>query len=146
MLVNEIVNSGALPSLEMTIRFAGARQRVIAHNIANLNTPDFRPTDASPAQFQKALKEAVDRRREATGGSQGELDFRSTRQVKREADGSLSLTPTTSSGNILFPDRNNRDVERLMQANVENAGVFRVAVDLMKNRFDEIRTAIAERA
>ena len=60
-------------------------------------------------------------------------------------DGRLRLDPRTSSGNILFHDKNNRDLERTMQSLVENASMFRVATDLFRNRTTLLRDAIAER-
>lgn len=145
MPIGELSNSGAIPSLELMVRFAGARQRIIAHNVANLDTPDFRPTDVSPVAFQRALGKAINERRVRTGGQEGELRFRGDAQVRREADGRLTLTPDSPSRNILFHDRNNRDLERLMQDNAENASVFRVAVDLLRGRYEILRAAISER-
>lgn len=147
-MINELVNSGALPSLELTLRFAGERQRLIAHNIANLSTPDFRQADVAPAEFAQALRDAVDRRRAATGGETGRLGLRSTRQIRFDADGGIELRPRTTSGstgNILFHDRNNRDLERLMQDNAENVAVHRLSADLLRSRYEILRAAIAER-
>lgn len=146
MLIGDIANSGAIPALELMAKFAGARQRIISHNIANLDTPNFIPTDASPAAFQQALGEAVAERRARTGGEHGDLQFTDTRQVDVTADGQVLLTPGTPSGNILFHDRNNRDLERLMQDNAENVGAFRVATDLLRSRYEILKSAIAERA
>jgi flagellar basal body rod protein FlgB len=68
----------------------------------------------------------------------------STREVHITGQG-LQLTPQTPSGNILFHDRNNRDLERQMQSMVENLTVFRTAADLFKSRMDLLNTAIRER-
>jgi flagellar basal-body rod protein FlgB len=149
MLIDELSNSGAIPALEMTLRFAGARQRLLAHNVANLSTPDFRPVDVSPEGFQKMLREAVEKRSERTGVEGGELPWRPTREIRRAEPGSgteIELRPATPSKNILFHDRNNRDMERTMQDLAENMGVYRVASDLLRTRFDLLRSAIAERA
>jgi len=148
MFIDEVTSSGAMPALEMMVRFAGSRQRVIAHNIANIDTPNFRPMDVSPAGFQAALAEAVQRRRNATGGEHGSLEWKNTSEVQAagDRDGGLELTPKTPSGNILFHDRNNRDLERTMQDLVENVTVFRAAVDLMRGRTELLRQAISERS
>lgn len=150
--MGEITNDGAIPALELAMRYAGARQRVLAHNIANIDTPNFRPTDVAPAEFQAALSRAIDARRAggaAAGGGggnqQGELPFKGTRQIRIGADGRMTLTPRTPSGNVLFHDRNNRDLERLMQDQAENVGAFRLATDLLRSRYEIIRSAIAER-
>ncbi len=144
MLIDELSNSGAIPTLETMVRFSGARQRIIAHNIANLDTPDFRPSDVSPTEFQKALGKAVDARRQSTGEA-GTLPFHGTDQVKVAADGTMMFTPSTSSGNILFHDRNNRDLEGLMAQQAENVGVFRTSIELLRSRYGIVQAAISER-
>ncbi len=144
-MIQSISTAGAIPALEMTLQFAGARQRVIAHNIANFDTPNFRPKDADPRDFQRVLGEAIEGRRARNGGVSGALDWQESSQIKRGPSGSLRLNPEADSGNILFHDRNNRDLERTMQDLVENAGVYRVASDLLRNRFQIIQAAIAER-
>lgn len=134
--------------LEMAAKFAAARQRVVMHNIANIDTPDFLPNDLSPTDFQRAMKDAVERRRArmgGAGGDAGELEFRGTRQFRVDRDGRVRVTPTRPSGNILFHDRNNRDLERLMQANTENVAAFRIATELLRTRYELLRAAIAER-
>jgi flagellar basal-body rod protein FlgB len=143
VFISDVLNSGALPSLEATLRFAGERHRLIAHNIANLNTPNFRPVDVSPQGFQRALAQAIEERRSGQSGG-GELSLES-REISVAADGQLTLNPGTSSGNILFHDRNNRDLERLMQDHAENAGVYRMAADLLRSRLSQLREAIGER-
>lgn len=143
MSIERLSSGGAVPALEMMLRFAGQRQRVIASNIANVSTPDYRPMDLSVEGFQKNLREAIERRR-ASGG-QGGLDWQETDELKRGVRGELQVVPSTPSTNILFHDRNNRDLERLMQAQAENTMAYRVAVDLLRGRFEMLRAAIAER-
>lgn len=145
MFLDDVLSSGAMPTLEATMRFAARRQALIAHNIANLDTPNFIQMDASPAEFQNLLREAVDERRKRTGGQHGDLRWRESDQITRDENGDLTLAPGTPSGNILFHDRNNRDLERLMQAQAENVAVFRVASDLLRSRYQLIQGAIAER-
>lgn len=145
MFLSGLLNSGAIPVLEATLRFAGQRQQIINHNIANLETPNFRPLDVSPAGFQRALESAIRRRREAGGGMSGPLPLEDTRELKFGRDGTLEVTPSTASGHILFHDRSNGDEIRLMQANAENATVYRVAGELLRTRYQQLRDAIAER-
>lgn len=146
MFISDVLNSGSIPTLELAMRFAGQRQALINHNIANLDTPDFRPVDASPAQFQRMLAKAIDDRRARNGGQFGPLDWQPTDELTRDGDGELRLNPGTPSRGVLFHDRNNRDLERLMQDNAENVAAYRVAVDMLKSRHDALRSAIAERA
>lgn len=144
-ILDQLNSAGALPVLDKAIRFAGARHTLIAHNIANLETPGFQPVDVDPATFQAKLAEAVDDRRRSNGGMHGDLRVDPTREVETLKDGRIKLNPRTSSGNILMHDRNNRDLERTMQALVENASAFRVATDLLRNRTTLLRNAMAER-
>jgi flagellar basal-body rod protein FlgB len=145
MFIDDLLTSGSIPALEATLRFAGQRQQLISHNIANLETPYFRPVDVSPRGFQSALDRAVQKRRESNGGMAGPLPFEDTREVRVRADGELELTPRTGSGNILFHDRSNNDLDRLMQANAENSLVYRATTELLRSRYAQLRDAIAER-
>ena len=60
-MISSVTNSEALPVLERLVQFAGARHRLIVGNIANLDTPEYRPVDASVKGFQAALGRAIDR-------------------------------------------------------------------------------------
>lgn len=143
-IINQLDNAGALPALDKVMRFAGGRHRLIAHNIANLETPRFQPADVDPGAFQDQLAEAIEARRSRNGGA-GALPMESTREVELTPGGGLRLNAGTTSGNILFHDRNNRDLERTMQSLVENAAMFRLASDLYRNRAQLLQSAIAER-
>jgi flagellar basal-body rod protein FlgB len=145
MLATDVINSGALPTLEAMIRFSGQRHRVIASNIANISTPNYLMQDVSPQAFQKQLSTALEQRRAETGGMHGALNLPATEEVTQNPDGSLQMTPEQSVGGILFHDRNNRDLEHLMKDQAENFGVYRVATELLRSRMQQIRDAIGER-
>lgn len=144
MFLSDLLAGDAIPALEMTARFAAQRQDILAHNIANLETPNFRPVDASPVAFQRMLGRALQERRDRGGGL---LPWRETREVRHAGRDphDLRLVPRTASTNVLFHDRNNRDEVRLMQDLVENAGVFRVATDLLRTRYQLVNSALGER-
>lgn len=144
MFLRDLTESGAIPALELTARFAARRQELLAHNIANASTPDFRPMDADPGDFQRMLAQAIDRRR-AGGSPGGPLEWRETREVRHDARRGLRLLPRTPAANILFHDRNNRDLERMMADVVENVSAFRAATDMLRSRFQLIGAALAER-
>lgn len=145
MLIDDVTSSGALPALEMMMKFAGARNRVLAHNIANLDTPNFRPMDVSVGGFQAQLGKAIQERRSRTGGMHGQLSVDGTKEVGIEAGGEVRLNPRTPSGNILFHDRNNRDLERTVQSLAENVQVFRVSSDLLRTKYETLKLAMGER-
>ncbi len=145
-MISEINADGAMPALEQMMRFAAQRQRILAANIANISTPDYIMKDVSVPEFQKSLRDAIDHRRAGEGGTVGggKLDIADTREV-RHVNGDMVLEPQPTHAGVLFHDRNNRDIERLMQGQVENALAFRLATELLTNRFNLMRSAIAER-
>lgn len=142
-MIDGVLNIGSLPALERTLQFTGARHRLILHNIANFDTPNYQPQDVDPRSFQAALAEAVDDRRGA-GRTVGDLHVKDTRQIAFQP-GATHLHPRTPSSNILFHDRNNRDLERTMQSLAENAMAFRAAADIYRSRMGLVKEAIRER-
>ena len=143
-MIKGMFSYGSMPVLERMVEFTGARQELIAHNIANFSTPYFKPTDLDPVQFQAQLRDAMDKRSRKPNGMRRELELGSTSQV-RMSRGGMEFRPQQSNENILFHDQNNRDVERTMQDLVENALAHRTSVELLKSQFDLLRTAIRER-
>lgn len=141
-MINQLTDSGSLPALERMMQFAGARHRLIAHNVANVDTPDFRPLDVDPAEFQARLADAIEAR-EARGG-RGPLELRSGGAIAFARHG-VELRPEASGDNVLFHDLNDRDVERMVQDLVENFMSFRLAADLARGQYEKLRTAISGR-
>lgn len=130
-------------------QFAGRRQSIIAHNIANISTPNFQQQDVDVSAFQSALQSAVDDRRQRKGLARLRFELEGTDEVSVSRgplnQQRIDLNPTSTDGNVLFHDRNNRDLERLMQDLAENTAAFRVATDLFKSRMDLLNQAIALR-
>jgi flagellar basal-body rod protein FlgB len=141
--MQDLVSSGAMPVLEKSLRFAAARQRILVHNIANAETPNFRPMEVSTRSFQEELGRAIDAKRK--GRTDEPLEFRETSEVRFLDDGSIELTPQTPSGNVLYHDRNNRDMERMMQDLAENNLAYRTAVEFIRRENDTLRIAITQR-
>lgn len=147
MFIDGLTNSDAMPALERAMQFAGRRQTIISHNIANLSTPMFQPKDVSVDGFRRILGEAIDRRRAQYGGHRGNINLRTTHEVRPNngPGGGIQLRPTTSSGNILYHDQNDRDLERMMQDLAENVAYFRVSSELYRSHMSQLRTAISLR-
>lgn len=127
------------------MRFAAARQRVIAHNIANLDTPNFIARDVSVDGFRRVLDDAIGERRTRTGGMRGELRWGRSSEFERGEGGELRLSPETPGLGVLGHDRNNRDLVRQMQAMAESTQAFRVASELYKAHKRMLTKAIGER-
>ncbi|MEM7577842.1 MAG: flagellar basal body rod protein FlgB [Planctomycetota bacterium] len=133
-----------MPALERMVQFTEARQQVLAHNVANLSTPDFQPRDLDVAEFQQTLGNAMDRRRNDDTTGQRPLDIDNTDHIEFRP-GRLVVKPAPTHENVVFHDGNNRNLERIMQDVAENVMAHQFGVTLLKNQFDNLRTAIRER-
>lgn len=143
-MIKDLNTAGAMPALEKMFLFSGQRQRLIAQNIANIDTPNYQGVDVDPRAFQNSLHQAIEHRRDRNGGASGELDISNANEVKMSG-GRMQLMPSTPIEGVLFQDRNQRDLESLMQDMIENATMFRVAGDLMRKNKALILGAISQR-
>ncbi len=143
-MLNDVTQSDAIGVLERMMQFAGQRHRIIAHNIANIDTPGFRPVDVSVEEFQERLRDAVEARdaRGAAGG--GSLPLADSREISFSEHG-VTLRPQPAGDNILFHDQNDRSAEHIMQDLVENFMAFRTAAQFTRKQFALLESAIAER-
>ena len=144
-MISNLFDTGATPVLERLVQFTDARQRVLTDDIANLSTPKYQPHDLSPAEFQKALRTAVDARRNATGDDAGPLAVDDTSELKFK-DQSIEVHPEPSNENIMFHDQNNRDLERIMQHLAENTLTHNAAIELLREQYGILQSAIEEKA
>ncbi|HAI14771.1 MAG TPA: flagellar basal body rod protein FlgB [Phycisphaerales bacterium] len=142
--IKGMLDGGALPVLERYTQFTAERHKVLTHNIANFSTPFFKPRDLSIGDFQATLADAVDKRRKQVNPTGGPLRVGNTQQVTFGKDGMTTYAEQTNE-NILFHDQNNRDLERTMQKLAENTLSHNMGIELLKNQFDLLRTAIRER-
>ena len=144
MFIGGLSNADSLPVVQRAMQFAARRHELIADSVANFDTPHYQHRDVSVESFQEGLREAIRERREAYGASGGALHLRDTTEVEVHAD-RLELKPSTGSGNILFHDGNDRDLERTMADMVKNFSMFRAMAQFMQSHYRMIDTAIAGR-
>lgn len=143
-MIKGLFDRGALPALTRMVQFTEQRHGLLAHNIANIDTPYFKPADVSPQKFEKVLGDAIDRRRTQKNPLAGELKMQDTWKMRFSKE-SLTLLPRETNTGIMYHDQNNRDLERLMQNLAENQMAFNAASRLARNQFTMIETAIAGR-
>ncbi|MBI1303951.1 MAG: hypothetical protein GC172_09210 [Phycisphaera sp.] len=130
-----------LPVLERSLQYMSARHRLLTNNLANIETPGFRPMDVSPKAFHAALRDAIDAGQTEKDGS---ISFDGSAPVAVTEEG-MVLKPEVLAENIMFHDGNDRSVERIMQKITENVYTYRLASQMLRNRFDSISMAIRER-
>lgn len=110
------MNDVTTDTLHSALRGLAMRQRVIADNIANLDTPGFL---AGRVQFEASLRNAI------AGGDPSSVRPSPAR----------SLAPTGVNGNNV-----NLDEETL--ANIDTGLRYQVVVEAMSAKFGLLRTAI----
>jgi flagellar basal-body rod protein FlgB len=133
MFVERLLDQGNAPLLEQMLRFTAARHRLIAENVVNVDTPDYRQKDLSPEKFQALLRSRVEQRHEAGPGAEAPSFDDVTAEVE---------TPTRG---ILFHDGNNRSMEQLMADQAKNAMMHNLAVELLRKQFQTMELALKER-
>ena len=122
-----------LGALREALSFRNARQRVIAENVANVNTPGFVPNDIAESQFERLLANG----RTAGAGLRttharhfgAESGSASAYQAERSPD-----SETTINGNAVVIE------EQMVRAN-ENRMKFETALSLYQKSLNMIRLA-----
>ena len=130
MFIDRLLNQGSEPVLEQTLQFTDARQRLLAEDVANSSTPEYVQKDLSLDQFQQILQDKVQQQDSAPPGTVQFDDVETEIQH-----------PTND---ILFHDGNNRSMEQLMSDQAKNALMHNMAVELLRDQYSIIETALKE--
>src|SRR5690606_32515070 len=102
MWIEQLFASRAENAVRLTARFAEERHKVLAHNIANVDTPGYRARRLDADAFRDALGEAY---AAARADGRDALELRGGRHVSTDAAGRLHVEPQTEPPeNVLFHD------------------------------------------
>lgn len=123
-MTGSLFDRGSIPALDTLLRFAEARHRVIAANVANVDTAGYRTLDLPTARFDQALAKAF-----RTG------DFGVDREV-------FEAAPTSDAG-TLKAGGNNVDLDLEMAKMVRNQSLYSMAAALLAQQFQLTREAIS---
>ena len=118
--------SGADSYLRAAMSGLAARQRTIANNVANVDTPGFK---ASEVRFEDALNDAIKRDRSGTKVDQTSLN------ASASCTSLVDATTTRADGNNVDVDR---EMELLGEANLNYSALTQV----MSTRLGILRTVI----
>ncbi len=114
--------------LERVLQFTAARHRLLAENVVNVDTPNYRQRDLSIQAFQQSLAAQLERRR---------------------LDPHAALNPDAPQSELndqlLYHDGNNRSMERLMSDQAKNALMHNMAVELLRKQFQQMELALKDR-
>lgn len=139
-LVDGLFSSDSTPAIEHVLRFVHLRHRQIANNIANVDTPHYRPRDLDAGGFQTALRRALD----ARGRSAGPAPL--SGKGIRPAGGTFEMDAVRSAHEApMRHDGNTVSIEAEMSELAKNALTQRIFTRLLVNRFRNLQTAIRGR-
>lgn len=144
-MLQPLLNQTSLPLLERVAAFGERRQEVLAGNIANIDTPEYRARDLPVREFQKALKKAV----EARSTADSPHDFASTSvegATEDLFDRDLYKPAERAHQNVVFRDGANRSIEHEAAEMTKNVMMQNYAVELMNAQYRMLMSVISERA
>jgi len=124
----DLLSDVTLTAMGKVLDATAARQRAIAHNIANVDTPGYTRRDVSfHDQLASALSDA-DQHPLATASRVGEVEPRQLldNQSPARADG------------------NNVDVDREMASLAQNTLEYEAAAEIIKSKLGMLRAAVSE--
>jgi flagellar basal-body rod protein FlgB len=143
MWIEQLTNSPITHALELTARFAEERHKVLAENVANIDTPDYHTKRLDRSAFQATLRDAFE---QAETNGQKRLELRGEAQVSTTPNGGLVVKPVKiPADNVLFHDGRNASLETLMTDVQKNALDYSLATRLLNKRFDGLMSAIRGR-
>ena len=123
--------------LTQSMRFHNQRQRVIAENVANANTPGYVAQDLDQSAFQRSLQEQM-QARSAPRSARGDQAVPALSSPVREWQSINSPdSETTVNGNTVVLE------EQMIRAN-ENRMEYESALSLYQKSLGMIRTAIRQ--
>lgn len=139
-MLNSLLDSTNVPLLEQLAQFSERRHEVLAGNVANIDTPNYRRKDLPVTEFNDALRKAVLERRHV-----GVSRYSPAPPEPRSYfDDSLHVARTADPSNALFQDGAERSVEADMLAMSKNVMMQNFAVELMTNQLNLLASVIRE--
>lgn len=147
-MLSSIFKSSTIPVLEQVVNFTEARHGVLAGNIANLDTPGYKSRDLSPQLFQKALKEAIDVRKQPVQPYDSRsFDLAPTDNARKQDTAQIAAMSKVkdSMKSILRHDGDDVSMEQQVNEMVKNQQQHNLAINIMSAQFRLLKAAITER-
>ncbi|NLF30923.1 MAG: hypothetical protein GX591_08565 [Planctomycetes bacterium] len=135
-----LFDNTSLPVLQNVMGFAELRQKVLAHDVANINTPGFRHVDLNVEQFTGALSDAIERRDHARPHRFRPRSGRDVAFGER-----MQATARPIEGLMNYYDGADRSIEHIQNEMLKNAIWHQAATRLYSQQAAQLETAIRER-
>ena len=137
-MLNEMFANSPIPVLEQLENFSQSRHKILASNVANIDTPGYKTRDLSVEQFQTKLKSAIDERdTAATSGHHGSMTNIHVDPFDKVREGMNS---------ILYHDDSNVGIEQQVAEITKNHMQHNLALTIINAQFRMLQTAVSERA
>lgn len=130
-MFDRLMNQSSAPVLEKMLQFTAARHKLIAENVANLSTPNYRQKDLSLEKFQQMLSDRIQKRDNAGPGATSFDDI--TAAIEEPDRG------------MLFHDGSNRSMEQLMSDQAKNALMHNAVIELLRKQYATMEMALKDR-
>lgn len=133
------LNGSSLPALEQTISFAQQRHQLLASNLANADTPDYKTRDISTNEFQSQLKAAL------TQPKSSSQPYSSQPYTPANANAGFEKVRDVSK-QIVYHDGHDVSLEEQVTEIAKNQSMHNTAIALMRSQLQTLRAAISESA
>lgn len=144
MWIDRLTYSRTTNALALSAQFAEQRHKVLAENLANVDTPDYKTKRLDPQAFRVSLQDALEQTDEKRGVRR--LDLRGNAQFATDPSGRVVVEPAIRPAeNVLFHDGTNARLEGLLGGIQENALSYQLATNLLRGRYQTTLRAIRGR-
>lgn len=123
--------SNTISTLENSLNYSSTKQKVIAENIANVDTPNFKAKNVS---FKSTMQIALDQTAEAKKTSTRHLDFKGITM----SNIAITTDRTTSYHN----NGNNVDMDKEMSDLAANQIYYNALIDRISGKFQSLQSVI----
>ena len=146
-MLNPLLNSTTVPLLEKVAVFGERRQGVLAGNIANIDTPDYRMRDLPVEAFERALHESVAarNRQPPSLGADSLVATPPPPTFDQVFTPNLFRAVEAAPEHLTFQDANNRSIETEVMKLTKNLMRQQFAVELMAAQMTLLQAVISER-
>lgn len=123
--------SNTISTLENALDYSSAKQKVIAQNITNVDTPNYKAKDVN---FKTALQSALDRSLEARRTDSRHFEFK--------GQPSSSFSVQTIHDRSYNNNGNNVDIDKQMADLATNQIYYNAVTDRINGKFQSLQSVI----
>ena len=163
-------------ALEQTLSFTERRHQLLAGNIANMSTPDYRSRDLDVSEFHASLADSIQEPHSSGSGSkmpysamplmpgvppelhqqmgmafgnapgQTEVGLESLEPTSSHTRDDRWTGPRAATEAIVYHDNSDVSLEEQVNKISKNKHIHNLAISTLRNQFELLRAAITERA